>query len=817
MKTHRLAAAPALVALVAGLCAVCGCNKKPIVPLVGGNQPPTVRITSAPLDTTSRNYYVITVNWTGFDPDGRVDHFLLAVDPPKDPGADTLWETTTQNQLTRSFPCPLPDRRDSTRSSDFHIFVIKAVDNRGAVSPPVSRAFWSYTVAPSVQIIDPRPSALFRRYVTPAVLIRWEGRDEDGVFTKKPVKYKFKMLTDVPGQTEVTLSTARSRPDSVRRYYAPRNWAGWDSTGADTTQKQFTNLTPDQDYLFVVIAFDEAGAYSPIFSLNNNMLYMRVTFAGSNNPKIGFFNEFFLYEYQSGSYQPNNPGIEIPLEVPAGRPGHVEDRITFNWYATAIPGSAIRSYRWAVDILDLADETERTDEETDLAHWSPKSILVTSCRIGPYPGGETHKLYLEAEDINGLKSLGVVRFSSVLASFEKELLIVDDTRLPLYTVQPGTLCTASLNRPLGAWPSQAELDTFLYAVGGKPWTCYPTGTISTPGLFNGYRFDTLGTNLRIADLSIRLSKLGQYKHVLWLTDGRGALNFKSGTDQGDLSGPQTAMRYMNQNRQANTVATYVRQGGQVWLAGGGAAVAALINFNKQANDETEPRPVTKTFRDTDGELVPGRFIYDQAHWRTEFKQWPLNNGRILRHLGRFRDRPGIYAGLPEEMQAKDPSTDDFPPNRAPVFSNFYINQFELEFLSAPNEILEDLDPGPAEDLQSTLDTLYLASARSLQPDSVQKNVVMTYYHGGDNTPFILTGFNLWTFRRTQCQQLVDFVLQQLWGFAPPVPALAGGARLARPGSLAAGQPRSWSPPAKPRAAPAQHPPLAAPAATGPRD
>src|SRR5206468_8893195 len=143
---------PALVELGVGVIPAWGCNKKPTVPLLAGTQSPRVRITSAPLDTAARNYYVITLNWIGFDPDGRVDHFLFAVDPPKDPGSDTLYEETTENTLTRSFPCPLPDRRDSTRSSDFHVFVIKAVDNLGALSPPVARAFWSYTVAPRVEV-----------------------------------------------------------------------------------------------------------------------------------------------------------------------------------------------------------------------------------------------------------------------------------------------------------------------------------------------------------------------------------------------------------------------------------------------------------------------------------------------------------------------------------------------------------------------------------------------------------------------------------------------------------------------------------------
>src|SRR5439155_1361438 len=156
MNLLRIAAAQAVLA--AALIASAGCSKS-IVSVVPVNQPPSVRITSAPLDTTQRNYYVITLNWIGFDPDGRVDHFLYAIDPPRDPGSDTLWTTTTENTLTKFFPCPLPDRRNAFRSSDFHVFVIKAVDNRAALSPPVARAFWSYTLAPTVRCSAPSANA----------------------------------------------------------------------------------------------------------------------------------------------------------------------------------------------------------------------------------------------------------------------------------------------------------------------------------------------------------------------------------------------------------------------------------------------------------------------------------------------------------------------------------------------------------------------------------------------------------------------------------------------------------------------------------
>ncbi|HZT10274.1 MAG TPA: hypothetical protein VFB09_04490, partial [Actinomycetota bacterium] len=68
MSLRRQAAAPALATLAAGLVAA-GCTG-PVQHMLAPNQAPSVRITAAPLDTTQRNYYLITLNWIGFDPDG---------------------------------------------------------------------------------------------------------------------------------------------------------------------------------------------------------------------------------------------------------------------------------------------------------------------------------------------------------------------------------------------------------------------------------------------------------------------------------------------------------------------------------------------------------------------------------------------------------------------------------------------------------------------------------------------------------------------------------------------------------------------------
>ncbi len=40
---------------------------------------------------------------------------------------------------------------------------------------------------------------------------------------------------------------------------------------------------------------------------------------------------------------------------------------------------------------------------------------------------------------------------------------------------------------------------------------------------------------------------------------------------------------------------------------------------------------------------------------------------------------------------------------------------------------------------------------------------MTHYHGAECGSVVFTGFDLWTWARADCRQLVDAVLQGAWG------------------------------------------------------
>ncbi len=827
MNRSHLRRAAAVVALAFLPLLIEGCNKKLHLPSVATLRP-VVRLTAAPIDTIgpdgrrARYIYHYKLNWVGYDPDGRVDHFLYTIDPPGSPGGgalgdssecgrprnrDTVWCSTRFNEKEIFFTASVPDSINPVdpRASDIHTFVIKAIDNSGLASAPVYRSFFSNTQAPTVQIEEPSPNGLFYALVTPFVSVRWHGDDPDGVFTQKPIKYKFKLFKDtdavfgqVPPIRTEQFDLARQNGDSLRRFYAP-TFAGWDSTTSDSTFATFTNLVPESRYLLVIVGFDEAGAYSPIFNRNSNMLQMLVTFAGNSGPTLTIFNEFFNYTYVSGGYN-LDPSRYINLEVPA------KQVVRFNWSAEAPNGSRMKQYRWALDISNLDDQTPRTDERTDTAHWSQFGLANTSASVGPFFTDKTHIFFIEAEDVNGLKSLGIVSFRVVVPTFNNDLLIVNDTRkLPDNTLSPDDLAYPlrpdSLQAPPSGWPSRAELDTFLFARGGVRWRMTPDGTLSQPGVFAGYRYDTVYTAAGGTNGFVTLDTLGRYKHVVWITDPGAAAGINSVLGFGVL-------RQMSERGRANTLAAYVTLGGYLWMVGS-TMQATLLPWNVSNNDRDSPPDVLKfSITPTPGrpaELGAGKMLYDQAHWRTD--AWAFSSitafpHKSVRAVGGYPTRSdprwGVvrapdYSQLPPRMGRKNRVDDVTPPFRS--LSSFLSagNIANLEFLTAAsattvfqNAILEDTSNDPDNPhLVSMLDTLMIAplsfnptTTFPLENEDLSQGgrfyhsyPVMTYYHGLDNPPFVMTGFDLWTYTRRDIVKVIDFVLQQVWGL-PKEPIVA---------------------------------------------
>ena len=107
--------------------------------------------------------------------------------------------------------------------------------------------------------------------------------DPDGEPVAKPVRYKFKLFSlDDPGNVSWLVD-----PDSLRRRDAPGGFADWDSSGRDSTSAHYTNLTIGRTFIFALVAYDQAGAYSPVFSLDENMVQFQITTAAASGAVEG--------------------------------------------------------------------------------------------------------------------------------------------------------------------------------------------------------------------------------------------------------------------------------------------------------------------------------------------------------------------------------------------------------------------------------------------------------------------------------------------------------------------------------------------------
>ncbi len=714
-----------------------GCGKQALHGTVIPNLPPTVALTQVPAPADTSGTYAYEVSWAGYDPDGRIAFFEYAVDPPGHALAETAWVQTTANRHTFIFRSDSLASGGAQRARGFHTVVVRCQDDEGARSPFATASFTSTTLAPSVQIVLPSPSVLLARSVPSVVRIEWLGVDPDGIGSQRPVSYRYKLF----GEASVfTPTQALSDPDSLRRYYAPA-FAGWDSVGGDVQAATLHDLTPGQRYLFVVVAFDQAGAYSPVFSGDANMLQLNVDPSASLGPQITIIGTSFNYTFPSGGYI-TDPAFQFRAELPADLP------IQLDWSAKPAPGGYIRGFRWAVDIARLDDETPRADEVTDLRHWSRQSTQP-GVVLPPYSlGGDfasTHYFYLEAEDDLHLRSLAVMQFTVVRASFDKQLLIVDDTWFTPDKAGTGGCVTSAA----GVWPSAAELDTFLYAAGGKNYRCYPTGTKSPVGVFAGYSYDTLATHFSTS-VTLNLQRLDRYRNIIWITDLNSAFNYNEVYNT--QFRPRPLLYEWCLPSVANPLATWMLQGGRLWLMGGGGAMASLRPYDK-------PQSPSNVFSASLGELGPGRVMYDNAHWKSEVRVLrSFRAGRSARAVGGWAGAPD-YSLLPEMLFEKSIATDPLPPLRT---GNFYLTSYAAEHLSKPNSILEHLVGGPVgTPASSVLDTLY--ETRSGEAGSGWP--LMTVYHGREATLFVFSGFPIWYFQRSQTIELVDFVLGRLWGLS----------------------------------------------------
>jgi hypothetical protein len=788
MKRHPLRSALLLLAVVL---AAAGCGKSPASSIVP-NLRPTVDLSFAPVSNDSVTYSV-RINWFGSDGDGQVVGFQYTVDPPASPvpGNDTVWVNTTSSELALFFPSTQPRRPLAppgtiVPSSDYHTFVIRAIDNEGARSAPVSRSFTSFTIAPETVILIPSPTSQLAVSTTPSLTISWAGRDFDG--TQRPVKYKFKLApaSDISPNNPENIPAGR-----IQEYFeadAFNFFASWDSVSGDTTSKFYEGLTTQARYYFAVIAIDEAGAYEPRFSLNTNVLQFRPTL-DKLGPKIRVFNEFFS-RLQSGSGVSTSESRIVNLEFPA------DAELVFNWQATPPAGALITGYRWAVDLADITDETQREDD-ADTDHWSTWSLNETSALVGPFSASvetsSTHKFFVQARDNLGFVTMFTIRLIIVKPSFEKQVLVVDDMYgRPTQGLGGGTINLA------GAYPLEAEQDTFYYARGGVPDSLYIRGgfpgTISQRGVFADYAPDTLDYWFYPID-GMDLLTLSKYRLVCWYVDK--ASSARNGAKFGSQT-PATAIRTINSVSRLNTLAVYLRQGGNAWIFGDGTTTAIANGYWSRFG--IVPSIPYNTGEEPTEVLFPGNFLYDFCHLRSQLNLagtstflatqlqacipylpefiGPASDGNRLLdpriNLTSAQRMAIRWAGLPRLTLASYRTANANPALRS--IADSWVITLPLQITNGSPNFTPDVD------------TLYLCQARQYDPnriygeDSSDGFPNAIHYHGlqnGPSTPFspkpsqlVWMGFPLHYFERSQVRIVVDKVMEN-FGIDKAPPSLRG--------------------------------------------
>lgn len=766
-RARGLAVSLLAVAFAAG----CGKSGAVLVP----NEPPTLTLTSGPIDTSATNpvSWSVAITWQARDPDGTVDHVSYAVDPPSAPeaaaGQDTVWVGTKENGVVARFRAATPDPIGGPGTAkDFHVFVARAWDNSGAASERVVRAFYATTVAPSARIDKPAPAITRLTPVPRSMVIRFSGDDPDGIGTRAPVGFRVRLVSD----QNPLFRALDSDPDSLRREALANNWRGWSTLPGDQTSFELTDLPEDTQWVFAVAAEDAAGAITPLFSYESNLV--RLLISDASGPRLRMLGPGLDYTYAIGGTSADSSRW-LSVTLPAG------NRTSFSWLALPAPSRAITGYRWVLDPDTLSSETPRSNEVSDTRHWSAWSDHTLSTgELAPMSAGD-HMLYVQTEDDFGARSLGIVRIRVFAVSFDRQLLVVDDTRFELDRRAAGG-CVAPYTKQ---WPSAAELDTFLYAVGGVPWQCTvnPPGAPSPPGLFAGYGADTVGTRQIGPNptATLPLSLLARYRSVIWLTDQDGALA------PGTLSSPFSLLRWISRAGNVRAIEDYSRLGGRVWFAGGGTALATLVEGDLRANNTASNTVFTGPDLDLSTPVVA------LAHLR-----WQINVSRTIPALVRSPAARGgwvaqgpdgalaapDYSGLPASLTVRSAATDPIPATRLASQANqFYGGSLGVEY-AIGSVVTEDFGGIGGTRIESALDTLLDVVGATIEPSP---SPVMLYYHGRENGPVLFSGFDLWSWSRTEAQALVDFVLRDVWGLTR-----SGSAAARVPATATAGPKRAAS-------------------------
>jgi len=682
--------------VLACLAAGCGTDERP-------NQPPTARLTSAPPDGSEASFR-IDLSWTGSDPDGRVDRFEYAVDPPAaftedeiahggpdvmsevvpgENGAPAVtritktldggtisfdWVHTTDTGGTFTFSATRADssgedtlRAPTGRFTGMHAFYLRAVDDDGAASVPDRSAFTATTLAPVSRITRPAIDGEGTLRLGNAVSFAWTAQDPDG---DTPSAYLYRVIV-LPTESVSTVASSVFFDDP-------------NSEWIRTTEPSYENLglnAPAQ-FIFAVRAVDAAGAVEPFVDWGRNAFrFVSYPLVSVYQPRLTVTEAHIgtvTFPLSPHRFVGSDARNENEFEVLAGKP------LRFAWAGSATDYAAeILGYSWGLDIVDLEDDSA----------WTPWGLQITSTPDIVLQSPGVHHFYLRVRDTLGATTVADVLIRVTRFVGDLDLLHTDDSFDDTY-------------------PRDSEHDDFWRA------RIEAYGRLA-PDRVGEFHFHLDNDRGSIHPRPIGLADLVRYKIVLWVNRG-------SGFD-GD-SGLLHAV-------QGRLLSEYLGAGGKLWLGGRMTIAATIPDATGLRGDFIYPKS-----------LHPGQFAWDVLKIRSD---------RILNDRGQS-SKNNLIAVLP------------FPGQDPPIYSRMDVDPAKqsigLRGLGVPqaDAVLDPLlavSPGVLEPLYA-----YVATGPEVQDRTSDYQGLLAALRWHDPDPareqgrIQWFGFPLYFFRDDQAQE-----------------------------------------------------------------
>jgi hypothetical protein len=735
MKTFSL-----ITACVLALAALCGCDESTYLGAIKPNVPPTIKLTSGPLegDTT---VYQIKFSWVGNDRDGNVDHYECVVCNGAPLGfdhADTTgidkWTKTHATDSVFKFKADEYEKNVVVQGNKFtryrrtHTLFVRAVDNRGGRSEPAYRSFTSRTLAPYVIIETPRnPSPGQSQLVPPLVRFTWRAEDpiDEPWNTQEADSVRY-MLISCSGSTITDLNDAPEDFDS--------SWGPWMSVDAPGDSGTSTVIGDDElldrqrTYAFVLQAMDEAGAVTTIFDPKSNVRVFAVYYGAGPLLKV---SEPYLGSY---SYIGVNNRPET-FKVPGGFVFH------FTWKADASTyGGEISSYRYGWDITDLSDPSE----------WAvDPSPFVMSIPATTFASG-IHTLFIEATDNNGVSTIAQMEVSVFALDMSRSLLWIDD------------FYSTDFYQQVYAFPTETQHTTFWLDICGRASGFSPTRDVFVTAM-NSYRYP---------DIEL----LWKYRNIIWSYSSEDRIN---AWDDMVRFVPESQIGRVSQLT-FNTLAYFMASGGHVWSEGKSdrqGGLGAVLAANVQAFPLNLRCEITGQRTGCNGDTSGVRSMAYQDFCVTvldKVSSTPRNDSRMPT---RREDWDGMASGY---LDKSDLITAAHPalPAKLTLWSvitrpgNFfdptsqgftYVELYDPAYWMILNGIKDQRCFHPMYRMR-TRSTYSAVDKATIAFWSTKYATVLANVPGAVAAPSVQMGFPLWFFDRAQADSIADVIFTE-WGIS----------------------------------------------------